>query len=77
MHHPTGSAPIVVCALYKFVTLENFEALRRPLLEVMLQQDVKGTLLLAKEGPLASVLLGGLGPGNSLVVLLVLVPRAA
>ena len=50
MHHPTGSAPIVVCALYKFVTLENFEALRRPLLEVMLQQDVKGTLLLAKEG---------------------------
>lgn len=50
MHHPTGSAPIVVCALYKFVTLEDFEALRRPLLEVMLQQDVKGTLLLAKEG---------------------------
>jgi len=44
------SAPIVVCALYKFVTLENFQQLRQPLLDVMLQQDVKGTLLLAEEG---------------------------
>ena len=41
---------IVVCAMYKFVTLENFEALRKPLLDVMTHHEVKGTLLLAKEG---------------------------
>lgn len=41
---------IVVCALYKFVTLEDFEALREPLLNMMQEQGVKGTLLLAKEG---------------------------
>ncbi|WP_010322763.1 rhodanese-related sulfurtransferase [Marinobacterium stanieri] len=40
----------VVCALYKFVTLDNFEQLRQPLLDLMLAQDVRGTLLLAKEG---------------------------
>jgi len=50
MTHPSNSAPIVVCALYKFVTLESFEQLRQPLQDVMLQQDVKGTLLLAQEG---------------------------
>ena len=41
---------IVVCAMYKFVTLDNFEALRQPLLDTMLALDVKGTLLLANEG---------------------------
>jgi UPF0176 protein len=41
---------IVVCALYKFVTLENFEELRQPLLDFMKSQSVKGTLLLAEEG---------------------------
>ncbi|PAU87983.1 hypothetical protein CK507_10445 [Pseudomonas sp. WN033] len=41
---------IVVVALYKFVTLEDFEALRQPLLDVMVDNDVKGTLLLAREG---------------------------
>lgn len=40
----------VVCALYKFVTLDDFEQLRQPLLDLMLAQDVRGTLLLAKEG---------------------------
>lgn len=45
-----ATAPIVVCALYKFVTLENFEEIRQPLLDVMLDNDVKGTLLLANEG---------------------------
>ncbi len=40
----------VVCALYKFVTLENFEEIRQPLLDVMLSNDIRGTLLLAKEG---------------------------
>lgn len=40
----------VVSALYKFVTLEDFESLRKPLLDLMEQHQVKGTLLLAKEG---------------------------
>ncbi len=40
----------VVCALYKFVTLENFEALRKPLLQRMVDNKVHGTLLLAHEG---------------------------
>ncbi|GAA0784435.1 MULTISPECIES: rhodanese-related sulfurtransferase [Pseudomonadati] len=40
----------VVCALYKFVALPNFEAIRQPLLNVMEQHEVKGTLLLASEG---------------------------
>ncbi|GAB3016435.1 oxygen-dependent tRNA uridine(34) hydroxylase TrhO [Bowmanella dokdonensis] len=40
----------VVCALYKFVTLENYQELRRPLSEFMEGQGIKGTLLLAHEG---------------------------
>jgi UPF0176 protein len=41
---------IVVCALYKFVYLENYQALRLPLHQVMEAQQVRGTLLLASEG---------------------------
>jgi len=41
---------IVVAALYHFVRLENFVALREPLLDLMLARDVHGTLLLAHEG---------------------------
>ena len=41
---------IVVCAMYKFVTLENFELLREPLHQVMQDNQVRGTLLLAQEG---------------------------
>lgn len=41
---------IVVCALYQFVTLDKFEVLRQPLLDVMLENKVHGTLLLAQEG---------------------------
>ena len=40
----------VVCALYKFVRLDNFEQLRQPLLDLMLKENVRGTLLLAHEG---------------------------
>lgn len=40
----------VVCAMYKFVALEDFEAMRQPLLDVMQEHGIKGTLLLAKEG---------------------------
>jgi UPF0176 protein len=41
---------IVVCALYKFVTLNDFEQMRTPLRETMVKNGVKGTLLLAAEG---------------------------
>ena len=41
---------IVVSALYKFVTLENYQEIRKPLHQTMEENDVKGTLLLAVEG---------------------------
>lgn len=44
------SQDIVIAALYRFVQLDNFEALRQPLLQVMLDNQVRGTLLLAAEG---------------------------
>lgn len=44
------SNSIVVAALYKFVSLPDYEQLREPLLQVMQAHDVKGTLLLALEG---------------------------
>ncbi|WP_448177266.1 oxygen-dependent tRNA uridine(34) hydroxylase TrhO [Pseudomonas putida] len=44
------SQAIVVAALYKFVTLEDYAELREPLLKTMLDNNVKGTLLLAQEG---------------------------
>ncbi|MDK2777393.1 MAG: rhodanese-related sulfurtransferase [Pseudomonadota bacterium] len=46
----TDTPTVVVCAMYKFVTLDNHEALRQPLLEEMQRLNVKGTLLLAREG---------------------------
>jgi len=36
--------------MYKFVTLENFELLREPLHQIMQENQVRGTLLLAQEG---------------------------
>jgi UPF0176 protein len=39
-----------VAALYKFVRLPDFEALRAPLHQVMMENEVRGTLLLAAEG---------------------------
>ncbi len=44
------TAPIVVAALYKFVSLPDYQALREPLLQTLLQHEIKGTLLLAEEG---------------------------
>ncbi|MBU2897488.1 oxygen-dependent tRNA uridine(34) hydroxylase TrhO [Vibrio hepatarius] len=40
----------VVCALYKFVRLEDYQELREPLRVLMEKHQVRGTLLLAKEG---------------------------
>ncbi len=42
--------PIVVAALYRFASLEDFESLRHPLQQLMQQHQVRGTLLLAREG---------------------------
>ncbi len=47
---PYSAAPVVVCALYHFVALDDFAALQVPLLRQMQQHGVKGTLLLAHEG---------------------------
>lgn len=44
------SSPIIIAALYRFVQLDNFESLRQPLLQLMLDNQVRGTLLLAAEG---------------------------
>jgi len=41
---------IVVTALYHFVRLENYKDLRQPLLNIMLDNNVRGTMLLASEG---------------------------
>lgn len=41
---------VVVAALYRFVTLEDFHELREPLLDECRAAEVKGTLLLASEG---------------------------
>ena len=43
------SSPITIAALYRFVRLDNFKELRQPLLQVMLDNQVRGTLLLAAE----------------------------
>lgn len=40
----------ICAALYKFVELNDYEELRQPLFDVMAENEVKGTLLLAREG---------------------------
>ena len=45
-----GELPIVVAALYKFVTLAYFTELKQPLLDTCNAAGIKGTLLLAEEG---------------------------
>ncbi|KDE40221.1 Rhodanese domain protein UPF0176 [Nitrincola lacisaponensis] len=41
---------ILVCALYKFVRLDDYQTLRPRLLNLLEQQQIRGTLLLAQEG---------------------------
>ncbi|GAB2727084.1 oxygen-dependent tRNA uridine(34) hydroxylase TrhO [Halomonas garicola] len=45
-----AAAQTVVAALYKFVSLDDYQALRDPLRQTMLDNGIKGTLLLAREG---------------------------
>lgn len=44
------ASPVVIAALYRFVRLDDHAALRRPILQTMLDHGVRGTLLLAGEG---------------------------
>ena len=44
------SEHVIVAALYKFVTLDDFHEMREPLLDTCLQVGTRGTLLLAREG---------------------------
>ncbi len=46
----TSKQTIVVCALYKFTILDDYKEIREPLLSLLLNHKVKGTLLLAREG---------------------------
>jgi UPF0176 protein len=46
----TSETPFVVAAMYRFVTLEDYEAIREPLHKVCVDNHIKGTLLLAREG---------------------------
>ena len=39
-----------VCALYHFTSFEDHQALRQPLLDLCLANEITGTLLLAHEG---------------------------
>lgn len=43
-------SPYVVCALYRFVRLDDYESLRQPLHDLLQAHGVRGTLLLAREG---------------------------
>jgi len=45
-----SSDSIIVAALYKFVALPDYEAIREPLLVFCMEHDVRGTLLIAREG---------------------------
>ena len=47
---PSPPEEYVVCAMYKFVTLDHYESLRTPLMALMKSLNVLGTLLLAGEG---------------------------
>jgi UPF0176 protein len=45
-----ASSPAEVVALYRFVRLDDFHAMREPLLNFCVERNIKGTLLLAHEG---------------------------
>ena len=49
-NNDTPNLPIVVTALYKFTPFADYENYQAPLKQVMLDNDVKGTLLIASEG---------------------------
>ncbi|MFT4059325.1 MAG: rhodanese-related sulfurtransferase [Legionella sp.] len=46
----SSTQEIVIAAFYKFVPLNNYEAMREPLLKQMITHQIKGTIILAAEG---------------------------
>jgi len=69
-------APVVVLALYRFVTLDKPETLRQPLLSLMRKNRIKGTLLLATEG-INGTVAGSRGAIDALLAWLRNEPRLA
>ena len=67
---------VVVCALYKFVTLEDYQEIKAPLLNFMLAHDLRGTLLLAHEG-INGTVAGSRDAVNALLAFLGNDPRLA
>lgn len=49
-NHPIASPDVVISAFYHFASLPDFEAMKEPLLHFCNQHQLKGTILLAKEG---------------------------
>lgn len=47
---PAAAGASVVCALYRFVTLDDYQSLQKPLQDFLREHNIKGTLLLAHEG---------------------------
>jgi len=47
---PSSDDQVTVCALYKFVTLDDYQALRPSFIEQLDRLSIRGTLLLANEG---------------------------
>ena len=50
MNADQTSASTKVLALYRFVRLDDYESMRKPLLDFCLDRNIRGTLLLAHEG---------------------------
>jgi len=67
---------VVVCAMYKFVTLEDYQNIKAPLLNFMLAYDLRGTLLLAHEG-INGTVAGSRDAVNALLAFLGNDPRLA
>lgn len=62
-------AETVVCALYHFVNFPDFESHKAPLLQLMEKENLRGTLLLAKEG-INGTVAGPISAINTLIAFL-------
>jgi len=50
LRHPDSSPQYLTAALYKFVSLPDYQDLQAPILAACVSNNIKGTLLLAEEG---------------------------
>ena len=46
----TSTQQVIVSALYHFVRLDDYQLIRKPLYDFMIENEIRGTLLLALEG---------------------------